>query len=56
MKSVTNLLDEYMLLTYHSNKDRIRRDGNSLEASLRIPLLNRVPVQVRIFRPSVLVS
>ena len=40
-----------MILTYHLNKDRIRPDGNGPEESLRIPLLNRGPVQVSILRP-----
>ena len=52
MKSVTNLLDEYMILTYHLNEDRIRPDGNGPEESLRIPFLNRGPVQEYIL-PSV---
>ena len=40
-----------MILTYHLNKDRIRPDRHRPEESLRIPLLNRGPVQVRILRP-----
>ena len=39
-----------MILTYHLNKDRIRPDGNGPEESLRIPLLNRGPVQMSILR------
>jgi hypothetical protein len=40
-----------MIFTCHLNKNRIRPDGHSREESLRIPLLNRGPVQVRILRP-----